>query len=259
MMQKFTKPTAFLTAVLLACAAAVPVPAAAKFDITVSIDQKDVSLTELQNLNYQVPVFVRLSQNVNLNAIEFGIDVDSRCRFDAVTKSNYAALYGEGLGLEMASSSPGTDTYIWLSWASTVVYYSEDSSNLLMLLVTVPQSAQADDTYQIHYLTQSPSNAAKNHVWYNFGLNTDYVKTGSIFWDDGWIHITEAEPEPEYTPGDVTLDGKVNILDVISVNRAVLGKETLTSVQEKAADMNGNGVPDSVDSLTIMKMIVGLL
>ena len=59
--------------------------------------------------------------------------------------------------------------------------------------------------------------------------------------------------------GDVTLDGEVDILDVITVNKAVLGKETLTAEQIKAADVSKNDVPDSTDALMILKYIVGLL
>ncbi|GEM_PF-3164599 len=72
------------------------------------------------------------------------------------------------------------------------------------------------------------------------------------------VNITVTE-ETNILPGDVTLDGKVNILDVISVNKAALGKETLTAEQVQAADINHNSVPDAVDSLTIMKFIVGLI
>ncbi|MBE6876758.1 MAG: hypothetical protein E7496_08610 [Ruminococcus sp.] len=60
-------------------------------------------------------------------------------------------------------------------------------------------------------------------------------------------------------PGDADSDGAVDILDVITINKAILGKETLTAEQLKAIDFNGNGKPDSEDSLTIMKYIVGLI
>ena len=59
--------------------------------------------------------------------------------------------------------------------------------------------------------------------------------------------------------GDADLSGAVDILDVIAINRAILGKDSLTPEQVKNADVNQNDVPDSVDSLSIMKLIVGLL
>ena len=232
---------------------------AADADVTVSIDQKEVSMTELKKSNYEVPVFVRLEQNVNLNAVEFGVDVDSRCRFEVVTRNEYAQIYGEGIQMEMACASvPGTDSFAWLTWASTSVYY-QDKSNIVLLLVKIPESANVNDVYELHYLTESPSNENKKQVWYNFGTNTDYAKTGSIMWNDGSIKITApVEEEPEILSGDANLDGVVNILDAITVNRAVLGKESLDDNQKKAADLNESGVVDSTDSLMIIKMIVGI-
>jgi len=59
--------------------------------------------------------------------------------------------------------------------------------------------------------------------------------------------------------GDANSDGTVNILDVITLNKAILGKDSLTPEQIKNADVNQNDVPDSTDSLTILKLIVGLI
>ncbi|GEM_PF-3044264 len=58
--------------------------------------------------------------------------------------------------------------------------------------------------------------------------------------------------------GDVNLDNHVNILDVILLNRAVLGKETLTEIQNLAADINQDKLVDATDSLMILKQIVGM-
>ena len=75
---------------------------------------------------------------------------------------------------------------------------------------------------------------------------------------DGYIYI-QGESEQEFTQGDATGDGEVDILDVITVNKAFMGKETLTEVQLKAIDFNGNGKPDSDEALTILKYIVGMI
>jgi len=77
---------------------------------------------------------------------------------------------------------------------------------------------------------------------------------------------TESQKTSETNPnvsgiayGDVNLDGKVNILDVITLNKSVLGKETLNAQQKLNADVDNNGTPDSIDSLNIMKYIVKLI
>ena len=66
--------------------------------------------------------------------------------------------------------------------------------------------------------------------------------------------------QSKITPnGDADGSGKLDILDVITVNRAVLGKEKFPSERIPYIDFNGNGIPDFDDSLTMMRMIVGLI
>lgn len=73
------------------------------------------------------------------------------------------------------------------------------------------------------------------------------------------ISFVSFETVSEQQKGDVNGDEKIDILDVIAINKAVLGKEHLTDSQNKAADVNKNGKVDSSDSLMTMKFIVGLI
>lgn len=50
----------------------------------------------------------------------------------------------------------------------------------------------------------------------------------------------------------------MNILDVLKAQRHVLGLENLTGVYEKAADVNGNGKVDIMDILAMQKDILGI-
>ena len=58
--------------------------------------------------------------------------------------------------------------------------------------------------------------------------------------------------------GDADGNGTLDILDVITVNKAVLGKENLDPERIPYIDFNQNQVPDSDDALTMLKKIVGL-
>lgn len=58
--------------------------------------------------------------------------------------------------------------------------------------------------------------------------------------------------------GDVNFDGKINIVDVTTVQRDVCGISTLTKLQSKAADMNGDGKISIVDVTKILRITVGL-
>ena len=48
------------------------------------------------------------------------------------------------------------------------------------------------------------------------------------------------------------------VLDVLKAQRHVLGLENLTGVYEKAADVNGNGKVDIMDILAMQKDILGI-
>ncbi|MBR0484397.1 MAG: DUF5620 domain-containing protein [Oscillospiraceae bacterium] len=59
--------------------------------------------------------------------------------------------------------------------------------------------------------------------------------------------------------GDADENGSVDILDVILINKTILGKDVLTEQGLANADLNMNEIPDNIDSLNTMKLIVGLL
>lgn len=65
--------------------------------------------------------------------------------------------------------------------------------------------------------------------------------------------------DTEVAYGDVNEDGKVNIQDVIKLNRALLAGETLTAQGEANADVDLDGTPSSADSLTILKYTIKLV
>ncbi|MBR1528730.1 MAG: Ig-like domain-containing protein [Oscillospiraceae bacterium] len=69
---------------------------------------------------------------------------------------------------------------------------------------------------------------------------------------------TVSETDPEIMLGDLDSNGSLNILDVIMINRAILGKDHLTPEQNQAADFDQNGKVESNDSLAMLKQIVGV-
>ena len=68
-----------------------------------------------------------------------------------------------------------------------------------------------------------------------------------------------SKPEESLKLGDVDGNGLVDILDIISMNKAILGQKILTPAQMQCADIDTNGMVDTKDSLMLMKMIVGLI
>ncbi len=68
---------------------------------------------------------------------------------------------------------------------------------------------------------------------------------------------TTGTEEPEY--GDVNCDGSVDILDVIKLNKALLGGESLSKQAQANADVDLSGKPDAADSLSILKFTINLI
>jgi hypothetical protein len=59
--------------------------------------------------------------------------------------------------------------------------------------------------------------------------------------------------------GDVNNDGAVNVLDVILVQRYILGIQTLTTAQRTAADVDGDGQVTIIDANLIMQYTQGYI
>lgn len=60
-------------------------------------------------------------------------------------------------------------------------------------------------------------------------------------------------------PGDVNADLEVDILDVIAVNKYLLGASTLNESEAAAADVDADGKITSTDSLMILKYVIKLM
>ncbi len=65
--------------------------------------------------------------------------------------------------------------------------------------------------------------------------------------------------DTEALAGDADKNGIINILDVITINKAVFGKENLSEQGLANIDFNQNQKPDSEESLLVLKYIVGLI
>lgn len=59
--------------------------------------------------------------------------------------------------------------------------------------------------------------------------------------------------------GDSNCDGTIDILDVIALNKALLGNTVLTDLGRSNADVDGDGKTDSTDALNILKYVVKLI
>jgi hypothetical protein len=95
------------------------------------------------------------------------------------------------------------------------------------------------------------------------------LRTAQKLYDTGWFYSVELEgtSEPgeelssehglEIKKGDVNLDEIVDIIDVITLNKAILGSVKLSELQQTAADVNKDNQINSTDSLLILREVIG--
>lgn len=73
---------------------------------------------------------------------------------------------------------------------------------------------------------------------------------------DGWVEILAAE-EPEFTPGDVDVDGSITVTDALMILRRAMGILQLPS--DDPADYDGNGTVDVTDALTVLRIAMSII
>ncbi len=177
-----------------------------------------------------------------------------------------------GLGVSIEVNG----TYYWanVQWEATKSGTVE--LNLADKLLNVTEgTVTVEDEAIINTVKEKLSTITsfQGQIWYAEKAETTDVKIVDAYVKtEGTQDPTEDSSEPEATEpeettepapgtlnlGDADLSGKVNIVDVIALNRAVLGKEELSPEGLLNIDFNKNDKPDSDESLALMKFIVGI-
>ena len=96
-----------------------------------------------------------------------------------------------------------------------------------------------------------------------------YCVNYTVFLTEQASEQPTSEPEPITTPtedpsptvhyGDADCDGKVDVMDVILLNKALFGKASLSEQGILNVDVDQDNNPTFTDSLNIMRMIVKLI
>ncbi|MBE6876066.1 MAG: hypothetical protein E7496_04960 [Ruminococcus sp.] len=121
----------------------------------------------------------------------------------------------------------------------------------------------SDDVQQNIQLSLTDENGSSYSYTEHTGMNYDFsiadASSGktylfAVYEDTALLPIEMLSPD-----GDADGNQELDILDVISINKTILGKEELPLTRISHIDFNNNGIPDSEDSLIMMKTIVGLV
>ena len=132
----------------------------------------------------------------------------------------------------------------------------------------------SNGTVTLEYTPKAGESFVDVHVWWpkNAAELVSAVKVMDAAQTETQATQTETKPtetQPTQTEtqttvtatklGDANCDGKVDIVDVITANRAIMGKDSLSKQGLVNVDFNGNNKADSEEVLSVLKLIVGLL
>ncbi len=148
---------------------------AKKATMHITVESKNVSVSELQAQNYTVPLYITLEQNGGITYAEWGLHLDPRVTVTASSK---------GLPFNTYSSVNDEKHFLWTAWASGSL--DDTTGELLQIEVTLPSTAKSGETYEIRYADVSAVD--KPHVWTG---NKDWVDLGEVTWTDGGITVVD--------------------------------------------------------------------
>lgn len=142
----------------------------------------------------------------------------------------------------------------------------EDSAAKAYLNGVAPAKCYVDNWES--YSTNEITIYWNSPLTYLLTLTGDTAETPEIPTTEPTTEATEPITQPTTQPtnqdgnvnyGDVNCDGKVDILDVIALNKALLAGEQITDQGRKNADVDLDGTPSSADSLNILKYTIKLV
>ncbi|MBR5370955.1 MAG: dockerin [Oscillospiraceae bacterium] len=89
---------------------------------------------------------------------------------------------------------------------------------------------------------------------------TETTQSTSVSVSTGTTSGSSSAERQDKDPGDVNCDGRVNVSDAILLARFVAEDKSATITDQglRNADMNGNGAPDSDDTVMILKQLAGI-
>ena len=120
----------------------------------------------------------------------------------------------------------------------------------------------ADGNISVRYTVPEDAVNPEFQIWWSGLWNDNTQSNDEAFAEFDSYQIQNDGSETETVSafyGDVNEDGEIDILDVITLNIAILGKENLSVQAVRNADVNRNETPDATDALMIMKYIVGVI
>ena len=266
----------------------VTLPALSVAQIVISDKKSDAEITEEPDVTTKETVYnydeLELSKN-GYPMIPLG-DKDhlKEIVINSTTTSSEGSSYGGGGGgLCFNKVVPeGETTPVWGSKATSFSLGTEDTVIKFDDKFTIVIDAATNKSEEVKAATQDDYAEFQGNWWTYSEKEADgsditvtYNTIKLVYEYDNSetpTEVTPTETVPASTeeasetgttsnnlPGDADLNGEVDILDVITINKAILGKEILEGQGLTNVDFNKNNKPESIEATAVLKYIVGLI
>lgn len=141
----------------------------------ITVETVEITLDELKEKDYTVPVLVTLDKNPGITYSEWGLKLDNRCTYKADTKgTDFATVFY----INDAKS------FLWTAWTSGAEL-ADYAGTLLCVNVTLPSDAQPGTAYTLEYADWSLADAP--HLWQS--SDTNWVEANEVGWTNGGVVV----------------------------------------------------------------------
>lgn len=246
--------------------------------VTITADKVEVAAGETFTMNVSlsgVPA-------AGISVCEFALTYDTE--WVTVTGVTVGAIADNGVdsaepiegatAFDVDYSTAGVINASYITGLDDSAYWITEDGVFMTITGTVDSTAVEGDT------TEFVLGAIQRQTSEGSGVTNDEIAIGNISADytvtqfdvttsngsvtvagNGQTETTEpSSTEGNYLAGDVNLDGSVSIVDVVMLNKAVMGVETLNDQQKKNGEVDGDASAlGAGDSLTILKHLVDLI
>lgn len=240
---------------------------------TVTIKADEVTAAAGENFTLNISLDGVPAQGISV--MEFAVKYDSKVVENVKVSAGKVAQNGvdqvetwEGVTAFVADTSTAGLITITYSTSQTDAKYCISESGVYATITGTVKSGTADGNYPVEIV------AIDRETKEGSGTKNKDIKAGYIDADqkgttyatsvtDGAIKVgkpTETDPPSgDILYGDVDESGKVDILDVIALNKNLMVNDPISAQGRKNADVDKSGTIDEVDSLNILKYVVELL
>ncbi len=240
----------------------VTLPALSVAQIVISDKKSDAEVTEEPDITTKEVVYNYADLELSANDFPMLPLGDKEHLKEIVFNVTAGALGGGGLCFNQVVPE-GETTAVWGSKA--IPFEAGTNDNIVKFndkftIVVDEKGVEVKGATLDEYAEIQPN-------WWTYpeGADVTYNTIKLVYEYDNNEEETTEETTPSESgttaglPGDADLNGEVDILDVITINKAILGKEILDGQALVNVDFNKNNKPETTESGAVLKYIVGLI